>query len=211
MLRLNSDFMHKKVSTLLLLRNFFHSEKCKTLFFIIFFLTSIFVSAYSNIVPKDDTVVYRARTFNAEELIRGERLFFGLVYVNDKSINCASCHSTSVSDTLNWNPDALEISKKYIGKSAKELSRVLLSPSGIKMAQVHKGFQLTPEDIILIKAYMDRFVSIGLRQNKPVITNLFLFIIASILFLFSITDLIITKTVKKRWINYSILFVTTVL
>jgi len=210
MLRLNSDFMHKKVSTLLLLSNFFHSEKAKTLFFIIFFLTSIIVSAYSNIVLKGDTVVYRARTFNAEELIRGERLFFGLVYVNDKSVNCASCHITSVSDTLNWNPDALEISKKYIGKSAKELSKVLLSPSGIKLAQVHKEFQLTPEDIVLIKAYMDRFVSIGLKQNKPVITNLFLFIIASILFLFSITDLIITKTVKKRWINYSVLFVTTV-
>ena len=201
--------MHKKVFKLFFMRNSFHSEKFKYLLITIL-LSGIFVSAYSNVVLKNDTDIYRPRSFNAEELIRGERLFFGLAYVDNKSINCASCHNTSVSDTLNWNPDALEISKKYIGKSAKELSKVLLSPSGIKMAQVHKGFQLTPEDIILIKAYMDRFVSIGLKQNKPVITNLFLFIIASILFLFSITDLIITKILQKRWINYTILLVTTV-
>ncbi len=76
------------------------------------------------------------------------------------------------------------------------------------MAQVHKDIHLTPEDIVLIKAYMDRFVGIGLSRDKPVITNLILFIIASILFLFSIVDAIITKILKRRWINYVILLVT---
>jgi cytochrome c553 len=208
-IRLNSDFMHNKVSNLLFMRNSFHYEKFKYLLFIIL-LSGVFGSAYSTVVQKDDSLVYWPRTINAEELIRGERLFFGLVYVDNKSTNCASCHNTSVADTLNWNPDALEISKKYLGKSAKELSKILLNPSGIKMAQVHKEIQLTLEDIVLIKAYMDRFVSIGLKQNKPVITNLLLFIIASILFLFSGIDLIITKIVKRRWINYIILLVTTI-
>jgi hypothetical protein len=55
---------------------------------------------------------------------------------------------------------------------------------------------------------MDKFVDVGLRQNKPAITNLLLFIIASILFLFSIIDIIITKTLKRRWINYVILLFT---
>jgi Cytochrome c7 and related cytochrome c len=157
-----------------------------------------------------DSVVYKQRTFDAEDLIRGERLFYGLVYLNAESINCAGCHNTRVSDTLNWNPDALEISKKYLHKSARDLSKVLLSPTGIKMAQVHKGIQLTPEDIVLVKAYMDKFVIIGLKQNKPVITNLFLFIIASIIFLFSIIDLIITKILRKRWIHYFILLITSI-
>jgi len=89
-------------------------------------------------------------------------------------------------------------------KSALDLSKVLLNPAGIKMSQVHKGFQLTPEDIMMIKAYMDRLVDIGMKQKKPVITNLLLFIIASLLFLLSITDLIITKRIKHRWINYII-------
>ena len=161
------------------------------------------------IQPKD-SVGNNPGMLNAENLVRGERLFFGLVYQDNKSINCAGCHNTRESDTLNWNPDALEISRKYLDKTTEDLNRVLLRPSGQKMAQVHKGFQLTTEDIVLIKAYTDRFVDIGLKKNKPVITNLFLFIIASVLFLFSITDLIITKIVKKRWINYSVLIVTTI-
>jgi hypothetical protein len=168
-----------------------------------------------NVQPKDslqqtvaDSILYKQRIFKAEELVRGERLFYGLVYLNNESVNCAECHNTRVADTLNWNPDALEISKKYLNKSARDLSRVLLKPVGEKMSQVHKNIHLTPEDIVLVKAYMDKFTVIGLKPDKPVITNLFLFIIAAILFLFSITDLIITKIVKRRWINYSILSVS---
>ena len=164
----------------------------------------------SNIIQPQDSVFNKPTSFKAEELIRGERLFYGLVYPGDNSINCARCHNARESDTLNWNPDALEISKKYLNKSAGDLSKVLLNPSGEKIAQVHKGFQLTPEDIILIKAYMDKFVSSGIVQDKPVITNLLLFIIASILFLFSIIDLIISKLIKWRWIDYTILSFTTI-
>ena len=59
-----------------------------------------------------DSIIYKQTTFSAEELMRGERLFYGLVYLEKKSVNCVGCHNTSVSDTLNWNPDALEISRK---------------------------------------------------------------------------------------------------
>ena len=61
--------------------------------------------------------------------------------------------------------------------------------------------------LVMIKAYMDRLVDSGLKQNKPVITNLLLFIIASILFLFSMADLIISKILKRSWINYVILLI----
>jgi len=158
-----------------------------------------------------DSVIYKKMTSTAEELIRGERLFFGLVYLGDKSVNCAGCHNTRVSDTLNWNPDALEISKKYQDKSALELSKVLLKPKGKKMKLVHNGFQLTPEDIMLIKAYMNKFVGIGLKQNKPVITNLLLLIIASVLFLLSAIDLIINKIFKNRRIRGIVLSITGIL
>ncbi len=155
-----------------------------------------------------DSVVYQRKNFTAEEVLRGERLFYGLVYLGNKSIDCAACHNTNVIDTLNWNPDALEISKKYLSKSAKDLSRVLLKPMGIKMKQVHKGFQLSAQDIVLIKAYMDKFVGIGLKQNKPLITNLLLFIIATLLFLLSSVDLIIKKIYKNQKVNWAILTVT---
>ena len=155
-----------------------------------------------------DSIIFKQTVFSAEELIRGERLFNGLVYLGDKSINCAACHNTSVSDTLNWNPDALEISRKYLDKNARDLNGVLLKPLGPKMKLVHKGFQLTPKDIVLIKAYMDKFVGIGLKKDKPVITFLLLLIIASLLFLLSTVDLIIKRIFKNQRINWVILTIT---
>lgn len=155
-----------------------------------------------------DSVIYKKTLFSKEELIRGERLFFGLVYLDNKSINCAECHNTTVSDTLNWNPDALEISVGYQNKSARDLSRVLLKPIGPKMKLVHKDFQLGAEDIVLIKAYMNKFVDIGLKQDKPVITNLLLLIIASILFLVSSIDLIVKKLFRNQRLNWVILTLT---
>jgi hypothetical protein len=202
--------MHILFDDLSLPHNSFLSEKFKCLLLAIL-LTGIFIPGLSNNTQADDSSLYNPRTFTAEELIRGERLFYGLVYIDNKSVNCSACHNTIVSDTMNWNPNALEISRKYLGKSAMDLSKVLLNPGGVKMSQVHKGFQLTPEDIMMIKAYMDRLVDIGMKQKKPVITNLLLFILASLLLLFSITDLIITKKIKLRWINYVILLFSAVI
>jgi len=187
--------------------NSFSINRFKYLLFTLLIIIP-FISGYSTIFQAEDSVIYKHRTLDAEDLIRGERLFFGLVYMDNKSIDCASCHNTRESDTLNWNPNAIEISIKYKDKSAEDLGKALLKPVGQKMSQVHKSFQLSPEDIVMMKAYMDQLVDIGLIKNKPVITNLLLFIIASILFLFSITDMIISKILKRRWINYLILLTT---
>jgi hypothetical protein len=175
---------------------------------LILILAGIVIPVQSNIIQVEDSVLSKHRKYSAEDIIRGERLFFGLVYMEDKSIDCANCHNTRESDTLNWNPNALEISLKYKDKNAADLSRVLLKPSGTKLVKAHKDFKLTSEDIVLLKAYMDEFTEIGLKESKPVITNLLLFIIASLLFLFSATDLVISKIFKKRWINMVMLLIT---
>jgi hypothetical protein len=187
--------------------NILNIKKVKYLLPIIFLLFIIF-PVQSNIFQDADSVSNKERKLSAEDLIRGERLFFGLVYLENKAINCAGCHNVRVSDTLNWNPDALQIARKYHVKSVRDLSTVLLKPAGKKMAEVHKGFSLSPEDIIMIKGYMDQLVNSGLKQNKPVITNLLLFIIASFLLLFSMVDLMISNIVKRKWINYIILLLT---
>ena len=170
--------------------------------------TSNLKTAESSDQQEPDSIIYKRTVFSAEDLIRGERLFFGLVYLDNKSVNCVSCHNVQVSDTLNWNPDALEISTKYFEKSANDLSKVLLKPAGTKMKLVHKGFQLTAEDIVLIKAYMNKFVFIGLKPNKPVITYLLLLIIAALLFLLSTVDIIIKRIFKDQRINWTILTIT---
>lgn len=172
---------------------------------ILVFLSGGFVPVHSNIIQVDDSIFNKSRIIKAEELIRGERLFYGLVNQDKKASSCASCHNTGFSDELNWNPDAIEISRKYAEKSAGDLSRIILKPAGEKMAEAHKDYQYSPEDIVLIKAYMDKLAVIGLRQTKPVVTNLFLFIIASVLFLISIIDLIIIKKLKKQWIHFIVL------
>lgn len=187
--------------------NFFNIKKFRYLLAAIF-LGNVIFPVSGNIIQNADSVFQKGRVLSAEDLIRGERLFFGLVYQENSAINCSSCHNVRESDTLNWNPDALEIARKYQSRSARDLSTVLLKPVGQKMAEVHKGFKFSPEDIIMMKGYMDQLVDIGLRKNKPVITNLLLFIIASFLFLFSIVDLIISKILKRRWINYLILLCT---
>ena len=164
-----------------------------------------------NTIQPDDSVFYKQKEFNDEDLIRGERLFYGLAYTKDQSANCAGCHNTRIIDTLNWNPDALEISRKYLGRSTVDLSKVLLRPVGKKMREVHNGFQLTAQDIMLLKVYMDKFVKTGLKPAKPIITNLLLLIIASILFLLATTDLILKKIFKEQRINFAILSVTSVI
>jgi cytochrome c553 len=178
------------------------------LFIFIALLFSVNFYVYSNDIQAGDSVLDKPGVFKAEELTRGERLFYGLVYQNPKAVSCASCHNTGFSNELNWNPDAVEISRKYLSKSAADLSKVLLNPAGEKMAEVHLEYRFSPEDIVLIKAYMDKLAEIGLQQSKPVVTNLFLFIIASLLLLISTTDLIISKKIKRQWIHFIVIIAT---
>lgn len=201
--------MHKRMNDFQSVKKSFYREIFKYLLLIVL-LTGNLVSGNCNNILQDDSVLYKSRTLNAEELIRGQRLFYGLVYMQNKTINCAECHNTVESDTLNWNPNALEIALKYKEKNAADLSRVLLKPSGARMIKSHKNFELSSEDIVLLKGYMDKFTEIGLKKSKPVITNLILFIIAILLFLIAFADLVIIKRMKQRWINYSILFLSSV-
>jgi hypothetical protein len=177
-------------------------------YLMVIIFAALIVSVRANTYEVADSVYSKMGSFSAEDLIRGKRLFFGLVYLENKSITCIACHNLKTSDTINWNPDAIEISKKYFGKSAKDLSKILLNPRGTKIEQAHKGFQLVPGDIVLIKAYMDTIAGEVLKNNKPDITNLLLFIIASVMILVSATDLIITRRVKRKWIHLVIITVT---
>jgi hypothetical protein len=168
-------------------------------------LSSVFIPSFADKIQSGDSLNKSVLLSESEQLIRGERLFYGLVYTENKQMNCAGCHNTRFSDTLNWNPDAVEISEKYLAKNINDLQKVLLKPTGEKMAQVHSGFTLTPEDVGEIKVYMDRLTTAGLKQSKPVISNRLLFILASVLLLFSAVDLIITKRMKRPWINITLL------
>lgn len=177
-------------------------------------LSVLFLSISLSALSADQDKEHAAQdTLSHEDVVRGERLFHGLINLDNKAMACSGCHSTfsaSFIDSVNWNPDALEISLKYLDRSADDLARVLINPSGMKMAEVHKDFKFNPQEIAQIKGFMDRFPEKGLTEKKPEITNLLLFIIASILFLASFTDLVITRKLKKQWINLAVLSLTSV-
>lgn len=183
-------------------------EKCFKYLLPTILFSFVIISGYSNKIQAEDSTFIKKGPFTAEDLTRGERLFYGLVYNSDKSVNCSICHNTRSLDTLNWNPDALEISKYYLNKGAADLGKVLLNPVGKKMSQVHKGFQLTSQDIVLLKAFMDKFTATGLKPDKPVVTYLLFLIISSVFFVTSTLDLIIRKIFIKKWINWAIISIT---
>jgi hypothetical protein len=145
-----------------------------------------------------DTIIAKQTMLSDEELVRGERLFHGLVYTGNPSMKCTGCHNVRHTDTLNWNPDAIEISKKYLNLTADDLAKVLLKPQGKKMAESHKGIKLSPEEIALIKAHMDELAHQKLIPEKTSITNLLIFIVSFILLLFSLTDMVVVKKLSFR-------------
>jgi len=186
--------------------NNYFTGKNLIIFFFCIFTSFIFIPVLLSIDPPNDSVVKPVEHEPSHEgLIRGERLFYGLVYIGEKSVNCASCHNTRYIDTLNWNPDAEDIAIKYKDKSLKELTSVLLRPRAQKMSEVHKGFDLTEADIIMLKEFMDDFAVKGLKPQKSIINRLLIFIIVSLLVMFSLVDLTIIKKFRYKWIHLIIL------
>jgi hypothetical protein len=183
----------------------FAGKTSRFLILLVFTFFSFTPAIFSLNISSDSIANSRPTEISREDLIRGERLFYGLVYPGEKAVNCESCHNTRFSDTLNWNPNALEISVKYKDKTVKELSAVLLRPRSPKMMEVHKGFDLTETDITQVKDFMDDFAGIGLKPQKNTISKLVIFIFISLLVLVSLVDLTIIKKFRYKWIHLVIL------
>ncbi len=158
--------------------------------------------------PETDSLEAKLHDLDAAELTRGERLFYGLVYPAAKSVNCASCHNTAYVDTLNWNPSAMEIAVKYEDRPVSDLMKVLLKPRGKKLSEVHGSIELTPEDVVMLKGFMDEFTTEEITPPKPDIFRLILFILAVLLFFGAITDLIFIKKIQRKWIHLVIMLAT---
>lgn len=135
------------------------------------------------------------------QLKRGERLFYGLIPMGEGAIGCVSCHNTHELDTLNWYPSAYDIAINSHEQSLEEFTAVLLSPSGQMMSQVHQHYDLSEDDLVLIKAYLEEVKEEGLTANKPGITKKFLYILAIVLVLAAITDLTVTRKIRFKFVH----------
>jgi cytochrome c553 len=137
---------------------------------------------------------------NTESLMRGERLFYGLIKGKFEDKACGDCHNTVEIDTFNWNPNAWEIAHLYKDKSLEDFSKAVTSPTGKTMSVVHQTFNLTESDVEMIKLYLDHVEETGLRKKKPVINKIFLFFLLGAVLTWVLLDIFFLKKVKRRWI-----------
>ncbi len=145
------------------------------------------------------------------DLQRGERFFKGLLPKDRKSESCVSCHVLTKSDTLNWNPSAIDIATKYAGKDFSEFEAVVMQPNGKKMEASHKNFQIEQEDLKKVKLYLDNLAVSGPPKVGPTVNQLMLFVFLVVLMLAALLDLIIFHKVKYKFITIFVIMVALLL
>jgi len=177
-------------------------RKFSSLLFSLIFLASCFILP----IPALGEETEHGDEHSKEQLMRGERLFYGLIEGKFETKACADCHNTVEIDTFNWNPSALEIASKSKDLSLEEFQNAVLNPTSKTMSVMHQTFNLNESDVEQIKLFLDEFESVGLTKQKPVINKIFLFILLGVLLTWIVLDVFFFKKVKRRFI-LAILFV----
>lgn len=139
------------------------------------------------------------------DIQRGERFFKGLLPKDRKSESCVSCHNIYHSDTLNWNPSAVDIAVKYAGKDFAEFQSAVMQPNGIKMEASHKDFNIEEEDLKKVKLYLDDLALTGTPNVGPTVTQIMLFILLGVLLTLALLELIFFHKIKYRLVPVLIL------
>jgi cytochrome c553 len=187
--------------------NFFRKMYVKKLPVYVFLIAFVTCFSLSEIAfaQTHDSVVSGGHA--KDEITRGERFFKGLLPFERKGPSCVSCHNIKQLDTLNWNPSAMDIAKKYAAKDVAALQQVVFQPVGKKMEASHQKFDLKEEDLKYVKSYLDDLAANGHPVTKPSIDNLILFFFIGLLITWAILELIFLKRVKWKIIPVVILLV----
>ena len=144
------------------------------------------------------------------DIQRGERFFKGLLPKDRKFESCESCHILSKSDTMNWNPSAMDIATKYAGKDFAEFQSAVMQPNGTKMEASHKDFKIEDEDLKKVKLYLDELAKTGPPSAGPTINQIVIFLLLGLLMTLALLDLIFFHKIKYRYITVLILVVSLV-
>lgn len=142
--------------------------------------------------------------YSKEEVNRGKRFFMGLLPFERDHESCVSCHNLKPLDTLNWNPSAIEIAKKFSSEDFAAFQQVVMQPTGMKMSEVHQGFQIEVEDLKTVKIYLDHLAVEGVPPEKPTINRLILFLFLGLIITWALLDLIVLHKVKIKAIPAAI-------
>ena len=193
---------------LLLLRAQLHIKALISLLFLSIFLifgNSVNAQASDN----EDESTLEIHSHN--DLQRGERFFKGLLPKDRKYESCESCHILTKSDTMNWNPSAMDIATKFVGKDFAEFQSAVMQPNGKKIETSHKDFKIEEEDLKKVKLYLDELAKTGPPSAGPTINQIVIFLFLGLLMTLGLLDLIFFHKVKYRFITVFIIVVALVL
>lgn len=144
--------------------------------------------------------------FWPDEIKRGERLFAGVIpFQSGKTMNCVACHATIATDTLNFNPSAVDLAKAWQEPNGTNLYQVLNEPTSSKMAEAHKGLKLSDKEIYDISAYLSEIGKKGMVWERTFPARLLLFLFMGLLMAWALADLIWFRKVKYKIIHALIL------
>ncbi len=146
--------------------------------------------------------------FWRDDILRGERLFSGVIpFEKGTTLNCVSCHAVIATDSLNFNPSAIDLAKAWQEPNGINLYQVLREPTSSKMAEVHKGLQISDKEIYDISAYLSKVSKEGMIWEKIFPGRLLLFLFLGLLMALALADLIWFKKVKYKIIHVLIIIV----
>lgn len=178
-------------------------------FILSFFIFSI--TPYSAFSQEDPDEIIEDHD-HEENVKRGERFFMGLLPKDRKFEACVSCHIlTAHVDTMNWNPSALDIAKKYAGKDFADFQASVMQPNGKKMEASHKNFTIEDADLQKVKIYLDDLAVKGPPSLGPTVTQIILFIGLGLLITLALLDLIFFRKIKYRFVTVFVLILALVL
>jgi len=176
------------------------------LFLFIFLFSGNPVKAQTS--DEEDESAIESHSHN--DIQRGERFFKGLLPKDRKFESCVSCHILSKSDTMNWNPSAMDIAAKYAGKDFAEFQSAVMEPNGKKMEASHKDFKIEEEDLKKVKLYLDELAKTGPHSVGPTINQIVIFLFLGLLMTLALLDLIFFHKIKYRFVTILILLVSLV-
>ncbi len=181
-------------------------------FITLLFLSFLFISGNplkADTIDTEDVIALPDMHLH-NDLQRGERFFKGLLPKDRKFKSCESCHILTKSDTMNWNPSAMDIATKYAGKDFTEFQSAVMQPNGIKMEASHKDFNIEEGDLKMVKLYLDELALTGPPQAGPTINQIILFILLGVLMTLALLELIFFHKIKYRFVPVLILLVALV-
>ncbi|HEX3007068.1 MAG TPA: cytochrome c3 family protein [Bacteroidales bacterium] len=136
-----------------------------------------------------------------DSIKKGERLFYNLINTGKGTQACVSCHNVEKSSEFNWNPSAYEIALANQGRKSADLKNILLSPSGKRISEAHKGYALTDAQVGQISVFLQSMVQEGPPKPKKQFMEKLIYIGLILIILLAIADVIYTRYLRFKVLN----------